>query len=420
MTGDELSNFIINLFNALKELEINETTPIRGRIVREVFEDLNNYMKDGVLIRQVVNVLNEIDLTDFQTRHAFNEIYETILKDLQSAGKSGEFYTPRAITDFVVKMVNPKIGETIADFACGTGGFLVSALNHMKESAEDTSSNEELKKSFYGVEKKSLPYLLCTTNLLLHDINEPMIIRGNSLEKNVRDYEDSDKFDVILMNPPYGGTEKKSVQQNFPTELRNSETADLFMVEILYRLKENGKVGIVLPDGFLFGTDNTKIAIKKKLMNECNLHTIIRLPGSIFAPYTSIATNLLFFDKTGPTKEIWFYRMDMPDGYKAFSKTKPVEIKHMHSIMEWWTNREELKDVKEDGALNETWKSKCYSKEEIEKSSYNLDRCGYPVKEDIILSPMETMNNFITKRESLEKQLDEKLKKIMQLIGDIK
>lgn len=315
MTGDELSNFIINLFNALKELEINETTPIRGRIVREVFEDLNNYMKDGVLIRQVVNVLNEIDLTDFQTRHAFNEIYETILKDLQSAGKSGEFYTPRAVTDFVVKMVDPKIGESVADFACGTGGFLVSALNHMKESAEDTSSNEELKKSFYGVEKKSLPYLLCTTNMLLHDINEPNIIRGNSLEKNVRDYEEEDKFDVILMNPPYGGTEKKSVQQNFPTELRNSETADLFMVEILYRLKQNGRVGIVLPDGFLFGQDNTKVAIKKKLMEECNLHTIIRLPGSIFAPYTSIATNLLFLIKLVQQKKFgfigWIYRKDI-------------------------------------------------------------------------------------------------------------
>lgn len=419
MTGEELSNFIINLFNGLKELEINETTPIRGRIVREVFEDLNNYMKDGVLIRQVVNVLNEIDLTDFQTRHAFNEIYETILKDLQSAGKSGEFYTPRAVTDFVVKMVDPKIGETVADFACGTGGFLVSALNHMKESAEDTSSTEELKKSFYGVEKKSLPYLLCTTNLLLHDINEPMIIRGNSLEKNVRDYEEEDKFDVILMNPPYGGTEKKSVQQNFPNELRNSETADLFMVEILYRLKEKGRVGIVLPDGFLFGTDNTKVAIKKKLMEECNLHTIIRLPGSIFAPYTSIATNLLFFDKTGPTKETWFYRMDLPEGYKAFSKTKSVELKHMQPIIDWWNSRTEIKDIKEDETLTVTWKSKKYSKEELENMSFNLDHCGYPKKEEIILSPKETMDNFIKKRELLEKQLDDKLKEIINLIGDL-
>lgn len=420
MTGDELSNFIIQLFDTLKNLEINETTPIRGRIVREVFEDLNNYMKDGVLIRQVVNVLNEIDLTDFQTRHAFNEIYETILKDLQSAGKSGEFYTPRAVTDFIVKMVDPKIGQTVADFACGTGGFLVSALNHMKEQANDTESNEILKKSFYGVEKKSLPYLLCTTNMLLHDVNEPNIIRGNSLEKNVRDYEEEDKFDIILMNPPYGGTEKKSVQQNFPTELRDSETADLFMVEILYRLKQNGKVGIVLPDGFLFGNDNTKVAIKKKLMEECNLHTIIRLPGSIFAPYTSIATNLLFFDKTGPTKETWFYRMDLPEGYKAFSKTKPVELKHMQPVIDWWNKREEIKDPKDDESLTETYKSKKLTIEELSNLNYNLDQCGYPVKEEVILSPKETMNNFIIEREKLEKQLDEKLQEIVNLMGDLK
>lgn len=420
MTGDELSNFIIQLFDTLKNLEINETTPIRGRIVREVFEDLNNYMKDGVLIRQVVNVLNEIDLTDFQTRHAFNEIYETILKDLQSAGKSGEFYTPRAVTDFIVKMVDPKIGQTVADFACGTGGFLVSALNHMKEQANDTESNEILKKSFYGVEKKSLPYLLCTTNMLLHDVNEPNIIRGNSLEKNVRDYEEEDKFDIILMNPPYGGTEKKSVQQNFPTELRDSETADLFMVEILYRLKQKGKVGIVLPDGFLFGNDNTKVAIKKKLMEECNLHTIIRLPGSIFAPYISIATNLLFFDKTGPTQETWFYRMDLPEGYKAFSKTKPVELNHMQPIIDWWNNRIEIKDPKDDESLTETYKSKKFTLEELSNLNYNLDQCGYPVKEEIILSPKETMDNFISKREELEKQLDDKLKKIIELMGDLK
>jgi len=420
MTGDELVNFVTQLFVNLKDLEVNENTEIRGVIVKEVFTDLNNYMKDGVLIRQVINVLNEIDLTNFKVRHAFNEIYETILKDLQSAGKSGEFYTPRAITDFIVKMVNPQIGESVADFACGTGGFLVSALNHMKENVSDTRSNEVLQKSFYGVEKKSLPYLLCTTNMLLHDINEPMIIRGNSLEKNVRDYEDNDKFDIILMNPPYGGTEKKSVQQNFPTELRNSETADLFMVEILYRLKENGRVGIVLPDGFLFGTDNTKVAIKKKLMDECNLHTIIRLPGSIFAPYTSIATNLLFFDKTGPTKETWFYRMDLPDGYKAFSKTKPVELKHMEDIMLWWYNRIEIKDEKEGDSLTETWKSKVYTKEEIESLSFNLDQCGFPVKEEVILSPKETMDNFIKKRESLEKELDNKLNEIIKLIGDLK
>ena len=405
MTGDELSNFIINLFNALKELEINETTPIRGRIVREVFEDLNNYMKDGVLIRQVVNVLNEIDLTDFQKRHTFNEIYETILKDLQSAGKSGEFYTPRAVTDFVVKMVDPKIGESVADFACGTGGFLVSALNHMKESAEDTSSNEQLKKSFYGVEKKSLPYLLCTTNMLLHDINEPNIIRGNSLEKNVRDYEENDKFDIILMNPPYGGTEKKSIQQNFPTELRDSETADLFIVEILYRLKENGKVGIVLPDGFLASVDSTKVAIKKKLMEECKLHTIVRLPGSIFAPYTPIATNLLFFDKTGSTDGIWYYRMDLPKDYKAFSKTKPVELKHFNDVINWWDNRKDIKDEINSDDDNTYWKSKYIPMDEIINNGYNLEYCNYPVKIEKVLNPKDTINTFIDERESLENEL---------------
>ena len=362
-------------------------------------------MKDGVLIRQVVNVLNEIDLTDFQTRHAFNEIYETILKDLQSAGKSGEFYTPRAVTDFVVKMVDPKIGESVADFACGTGGFLVSALNHMKESAEDTSSNEELKKSFYGVEKKSLPYLLCTTNMLLHDINEPNIIRGNSLERNVRDYEENDKFDIILMNPPYGGTEKKSIQQNFPTELRDSETADLFIVEILYRLKENGKVGIVLPDGFLASVDSTKVAIKKKLMEECKLHTIVRLPGSIFAPYTPIATNLLFFDKTGSTDGIWYYRMDLPKDYKAFSKTKPVELKHFNDVINWWDNRKDIKDEINSNDDNTYWKSKYIPMDEIINNGYNLEYCNYPVKIEKVLNPKDTINTFIDERESLENEL---------------
>lgn len=419
ITGDEMTNFIIQLFNTLKDLEVNENTDVRGKLVKEVFTDLNNYMKDGVLIRQVVNILNQIDLTDFKIRHAFNEIYETILKDLQSAGKYGEFYTPRAVTEFVVKMVMPKIGESVADFACGTGGFLVSALNYMKEEVTNTSSNEKLQKSFYGVEKKSLPYLLCTTNLLLHDINEPQIIRGNSLMKNVRDYEEKDKFDVILMNPPYGGTEKKSVQQNFPTELRNSETADLFMVEILFRLKDNGRVGIVLPDSFLDGSDSTKIAIKKKLLEECNLHTIIRLPNSVFKPYASVPTNLLFFDKTSKTKEIWYYRLDLPDGYKAFSKTKPIELKHFNDVIQWWDNRTEIKDeiINDNNDMN-SWKSKKVPIEEIVKNNYSLNFCGYPIEKEVILSPKETVNDFITKRENLEKILDEKINLILDLIGD--
>ena len=234
ITGDVMTNFVTQLFVTLKDLDVDENTDPRATIVKQVFEDLNNYMKDGVLIRQVVNVLNEIDLTDFRNRHAFNEIYETILRDLQSAGKSGEFYTPRALTDFIVKAINPKLGNSIADFACGTGGFLVSALNHLETQVNDTKSKAQLQNTVYGVEKKSLPYLLCTTNMYLHDINNPNIVHDNSLEKNVRDYEKNDKFDVILMNPPYGGTEKKGIQNNFPSDLRSSETADLFMIEILY------------------------------------------------------------------------------------------------------------------------------------------------------------------------------------------
>ena len=399
MTGDELSNFIIQLFNTLKEIEINETTPIRGRIVREVFEDLNNYMKDGVLIRQTVNVLNEIDLTDFQTRHTFNEIYETILKDLQSAGKSGEFYTPRAVTDFVVKMIDPQIGQTVADFACGTGGFLVSALNYMKEQANDTELNEILNKSFYGVEKKSLPYLLCTTNMLLHDVNEPNIIRGNSLEKNVRDYEEKDKFDIILMNPPYGGTEKKSVQQNFPTELRDSETADLFMVEILYRLKQNGRVGIILPDNFLFGNENSQKALKEKLLNECNLHTIVKLPAGVFAPYTSITTNILFFDKTEATKEIWYYDVPLPESYRSFSKTKPFKAIHLDGVRKWWNDRD-----KED--LN----SYKVSMDEVISKEYNLD---FKNPNKLVEEKVYTLDELLT-------TMDVKSKNIVSLVDKIR
>lgn len=274
---------------------------------------------------------------------------------------AGEFYTPRAVTDFMVKMINPQLGEQIADFACGTGGFLTSALKHLSPQVQTVKDKNIYCNCVYGIEKKALPYLLCATNLLLHDIDQPKVIHGNSLEKNVRDYTDDEKFDIILMNPPYGGNEKDIVKQNFPTALRSSETADLFMSVIMYRLKQNGRVAIVLPDGFLFGTDNAKTAIKEKLLSEFNLHTIIRLPHSVFAPYTSITTNLLFFDKTKPTEKVWFYRMDMPEGYKNFSKTKPIRLEHFEPVIEWWNNRQA---IEEDGFD----KAKCYTIEEIKAS----------------------------------------------------
>ena len=410
LTGDALLNFVnTELFPHLKNIEVDETTPMSKLVVKATFEDSYNYMKDGVLLRQVINVIDEIDFTEYEERHAFNEIYEQILKDLQSAGNAGEFYTPRAVTDFMVKMINPQLGEQIADFACGTGGFLTSALKHLSPQVQTVKDKNIYCNCVYGIEKKALPYLLCATNLLLHDIDQPKVIHGNSLEKNVRDYTDDEKFDIILMNPPYGGNEKDIVKQNSPTALRSSETADLFMSVIMYRLKQNGRVAIVLPDGFLFGTDNAKTAIKEKLLSEFNLHTIIRLPHSVFAPYTSITTNLLFFDKTKPTEKVWFYRMDMPEGYKNFSKTKPIRLEHFEPVIEWWNNRQA---IEEDGFD----KAKCYTIEEIKASNYNLDLCGYPHIEEEILEPDVLISQYQEKRASLNANIDSILSQITAIL----
>ncbi|OPX87893.1 MAG: putative type I restriction enzymeP M protein [Pelotomaculum sp. PtaB.Bin104] len=254
MTGQALLSFVNEqLFPQLKEIVIDEHTPMSKAIVKAAMEDSFNYMKDGVLLRQVINVIDEIDFTEYEDRHAFGEIYETILKNLQSAGNAGEFYTPRAVTDFMVQMLKPQLGKRIADFACGTGGFLTSSLKYLEPQIKSVEDKEIYNRSIYGIEKKALPYLLCVTNMLLHDIDEPNIIHDNSLEKNVREYRDPDRFDVVLMNPPYGGSEKDAVKINFPVELRSSETADLFISLIMYRLKRKGRAAIILPDGFLFG-----------------------------------------------------------------------------------------------------------------------------------------------------------------------
>lgn len=411
LTGDKLLHFINNeLFPQLKNIEIDENTPMNQLIVQRAFEDNNNYMKDGILLRQVVNVIDEIHFEEYKDRHAFGEIYETILRSLQSAGNSGEFYTPRAVTDFMVRMVQPRLGESIADFACGTGGFLTSALKALDTQVSSVEDRELYNSSIYGIEKKALPFLLCATNMLLHDIDKPRIIHGNSLEKNVRDYTEADRFDVILMNPPYGGVEKEGVKQNFPADLRSSETADLFMSVIMYRLKKNGRCAIILPDGFLFGTDNAKTAIKEKLMSEFNLHTVIRMPHSVFAPYTSITTNILFFDKTAPTKETWFYRLDMPLGYKHFSKTKPMQLCHFAPAEEWWDNRVEINE----GGFD---KAKKYSIAEIAERKYNLDLCGYPHEEEEILPPDELIKQYRQKRAALNSEIDALLVKVEEMLG---
>lgn len=412
MTGDALLNFVNNtVFPTLKKLEVTPQTPIRKAIVKTTFEDANQYMKDGVLLRQVLNVIDELDLSDYEESHAFGEIYESILKELQSAGSSGEFYTPRAVTDFMAKMIKPQIGEKCADFACGTGGFLTSWLKELSELKDSADDIEKINNSVYGIEKKQFPYMLCVTNLLLHDIDIPRIYHDNTLLYDVLDYTDKDKFDVILMNPPYGGSEKNEVKNHFPSDLASSETADLFMSVIMYRLKENGRCAVILPDGFLFGTDNAKVAIKKKLFSEFNLHTIIRMPHSVFAPYTSITTNILFFDNTGTTKETWFYRLDMPEGYKNFSKTKPMKLEHFAPAMDWWNNREEI-------IVDEFPKAKKYTATEIAELNYNIDLCGYPHEEEEILAPQDLIKNYREKRASLDADIDRVLGEIMALLGD--
>lgn len=412
LTGDDLLNFVNNtLFPTLKNLAVTRETPIKKAIVQTVFQDANNYMKDGVLLRQVINVIDEIDFGDYNESHAFGEIYETILKELQSAGSSGEFYTPRAVTDFMAKMIEPKIGETMADLACGTGGFITSWLKELHQKVETVADEEAYSSSIYGIEKKQFPYMLAVTNMLLHDLDVPQIYHDNTLLRDVLDYTDDDKFDVILMNPPYGGSEKADVKSHFPADLASSETADLFMSVIMYRLKEKGRAAVILPDGFLFGTDNAKVNIKKKLLNEFNLHTIIRLPSSVFSPYTSITTNILFFDKTGPTKEIWIYRLDKPEGYKNFSKTKPMKLEHFEPVISWWHQRQEI-------LVDGFDKAKKFTREELEeKYAYNLDLCGYPHEEEVILAPHDLIHEYQEERASLNAEIDRVLEEIEKLLG---
>lgn len=419
LTGDDLLNFVNNtLFTKLKEIEVTPETPIRQAIVKTMFDDANQYMKDGVQLRQVLNVIDVLNLGDYEESHAFGEIYETLLKEMQAAGSSGEFYTPRALTDFMAQIVSPKIGETMADFACGTGGFITSWLNTLDKRVKTAEDREKYNNSVYGIEKKQFPYMLCVTNLLLHGIDNPLVYHDNSLIKDVLNYTDDDKFDVILMNPPYGGNEKSDVKSHFPSDMRSSETADLFMVLIMYRLREKGRAAVIVPDGFLFGTDNAKLAIRAKLLKDFNLHTVIRLPGKVFAPYTDIATNIIFFNneiaEDAPegysTKETWFYRLDMPEGYKHFSKTKPMKLEHTAPISEWWNDRKEI-------IFDGDEKSRCFSVKELVENDFNFDRCKFPKEEEEVLPPKQLLEEYYKKRKALEYQIDKTLQEIQDILG---
>lgn len=420
LTGEALLKFINEeLFPAMKNLPVGPETPRGKAIVKEVFADLNQYMKNGISLRQVINVIDEIDFSDADDRHTFGDIYEGILKDLQSAGNAGEFYTPRALTDFIVDTLKPQIGESFGDFTSGTGGFLTSALNYLKPQIKSTADEAMFQSSVIGQEWKPLPYLLSITNLLVHDIEAPNIKHCDSLGTKMGDFKDSDKVDVIAMNPPYGGSTEASVKGNFPADMRSSETADLFMVLIMYRLKKQGRAAVIVPDGFLFGVDGAKLAIKTKMLREFNLHTIIRLPGSIFSPYTSIATNILFFNNEKAegssaqynTKATWFYRLDMPEGYKHFSKTKPMKMEHCKPIQDWWNNREEI--IVEEG--NE--KARCFTAEQLIALDCNFDQCKFPKDDEEILPPAELLADYFKKRAALDYEIDKTLEEIQNLLG---
>lgn len=424
MTGDKLLNFVNNtLFPVLKGNDVNAgdgiiyegirvtpDTPIKKAIVYSTFEDANNYMKDGVYLRQVIDVVDEVEFDDVKESHDFGFVYEEILRELQSAGSSGEFYTPRAVTEFMALMIKPKLGEKMADFACGTGGVITSWLGQLSKQVTDTLDQKKLDDSIYGIEKKPFPYLLCVTNMLLHDIEIPNIYHTNSLKNNLLDYTDDDKFDVILMNPPYGGHEDKSIQGFFPDDLASSETADLFMSVIMYRLKNKGRAAVVVPDGFLFGLDNAKVNIKTKLLTEFNLHTVIRLPNSVFSPYTSISTNILFFENTKATTETWFYRVDMPSDRKHFSKTKPMELKHFDDCIAWWNDRNVISE-------GDNFKAQKFSSDYlINEQGCNIDLCGYPYEEEEILDPLDTIREYQEKRATLNAEIDKVLAELEALL----
>lgn len=408
-TGDELLNLVDNkLFPALKELNVAEFTGksrLRAELLRSVFEDAYNYMKSGTLMRQTINKINhDIDFNESKTRHTFGDIYEQILRDLQSAGNAGEFYTPRAATQFAADMVNPQFGETVLDPACGTGGFLTCAYELMRPQANTPAKLEALKASLRGVEKKSLPHLLCVTNLMLHGIEVPSgVVHGNTLARPLRDYGPKDQVDVILTNPPFGGMEEDGIENNFPTEFRTRETADLFLVLVMELLKEGGRAAIVLPDGTLFG-EGIKTRIKRRLLEECNLHTIVRLPKGVFAPYTTIQTNILFFTKGEATKEVWFYEHPYPPGYKSYTKSKPIRIEEFEPEKAWWHQREES---------SRAWRVPAA---DISRGGYNLDipnpNVAAPVQSDpelLLHRYAEAVAELDAAREALRRALADAL-----------
>ena len=416
ITGDSLNDFVnLELFPTLKDkLTLDGPTGKRAQVIRNVFEDAYNYMKSGTLMRQVINKICEINFNNTQDRHTFGSIYEQILKDLQSAGNAGEFYTPRAVTQFIVNRVDPQLTESVLDPACGTGGFLSCTIDHKRSNYVQSAQDEEvLVQSIQGVEKKALPHMLCTTNMILHGIDTPTQIRhDNTLSRPYKDYGNKDRVDVIVTNPPFGGTEEDGIENNFPASIRTRETADLFMALIMKLLKDNGRAAVVLPDGFLFG-EGTKTRLKIDLLTQCHLHTIIRLPNGVFNPYTGIKTNLLFFTKKPEnehpaTKEVWFYEHPYPEGVVSYNKTKPMRFEEFQTEIDWWGSEEDgfASRVETDQA----WK---VSFEDLFSRDFNLDIKNPNVAERISHDPNDLLAQYNDQQNQIQ-SLRDQLKAILQ------
>jgi len=413
MTGEELISFIdTRLLPDLKALQAPIDANSRGFVVKEGLSEAFNYMKSGTLLRQVINKLNDIDFSSFHDRHLFGDIYEQLLRDLQSAGDAGEYYSPRAVTGFAVQMIDPKLGESIFDPACGTGGFLACSIDLLKEQIKTAEDQKIFQTAVSGVEKKQLPHLLCTTNMMLHGIEVPQQIRqGNTLKRPLSSIEASEMVDVIVTNPPFGGSEEDGIEKNFPSDLQTKETADLFLQYIIEMLKDGGRAAVVLPDGTLFG-EGVKTKIKKLLLEECNLHTLIRLPNSVFAPYTSIKTNILFFEKGTPTKDIWYYEVSLPDGVKAFNKTKPMKLDDFSACLDWWGEGGSVTEKSARTNREVTEQAWQVSIDEIIERNYNLDIKNPHVTEVISHDPEELLSKYAKQQADIQ-SLRDQLKTIL-------
>lgn len=369
ITGDALLSFVNNTLLPHLQSLTGGGDKISA-LIRTAFDDANNYMKNGTLMRQVVNKVNGIDFNATGDRHLFGDIYEKLLKDLQSAGNAGEFYTPRAVTEFIIDRLDPRLGEKFLDPATGTGGFITCLIRYLRKQAKFEVDEATIQECFSGIEKKHLPHILCLTNLLLHGIDVPSNIRhDNTLARPLRDWGPKERVDVIATNPPFGGMEEDGIESNYPAEFRTRETADLFLVLIMKILKPGGRAGLVLPDGTLFG-EGVKTRIKEALLTDCNLHTIVRLPNGVFAPYTGIKTNLLFFTKGIPTKDVWYYEHPYPPGAKSYNKGKPITIAEFETEKAWWGKPDKHGHYSKRQETDRAWR---VSIDQIKAGNYNLD-----------------------------------------------